>query len=58
MTLQQMKYFVAVADSVSISEAAKRLFAAQSSVSEAVRVVEGQWDYGIFKDAQRGYADR
>lgn len=44
MTLQQMKYFVAVDDSVSISEAAKRLFAAQSSVSEAVRVVEGQWD--------------
>ena len=54
MTLQQMKYFVAVADSVSISEAAKRLFAAQSSVSEAVRAVEGHYGIKAFLRTPKG----
>ena len=40
MTLQQMRYFVAVAAAGSISEAAKELYAAQSGVSEAVSAVE------------------
>lgn len=40
MTLQQMKYFITVAESGSISEAAKRLYAAQSSVSSAIKEVE------------------
>lgn len=54
MTLQQMKYFVAVADSGSISEAAKRLFAAQSSVSEAVRAVETHYGMTAFLRTPRG----
>ena len=54
MTLQQMKYFVAVADSGSISEAAKRLFAAQSSVSEAVRAVEGHYGIKAFLRTPKG----
>lgn len=45
MTLQQMKYFITVAESGSISEAAKRLYTAQSSVSSAVKEVESF--YGI-----------
>ena len=35
MTLQQIRYFISVAESGSISEAAKRLFTAQSSISSA-----------------------
>ena len=54
MTLQQMKYFVAVADSGSISEAAKRLFAAQSSVSDAVRAVEGHYGIKAFLRTPKG----
>lgn len=54
MTLQQMKYFVAVADSGSISEAAKRLFAAQSSVSEAVRAVETHYGITAFVRTPKG----
>lgn len=54
MTLQQMKYFVAVADSGSISEAAKRLFAAQSSVSEAVRAVEKHYGVRAFLRTPKG----
>ena len=49
-----MKYFVAVADSGSISEAAKRLFAAQSSVSEAVRAVEGHYGIKAFLRTPKG----
>ena len=45
MTLQQIKYFINVAESGSISEAAKRLFTAQSSISSAVKEIENT--YGI-----------
>ncbi len=54
MTLQQMKYFVTVADAGSISEAAKRLFASQSSVSEAVRAVERQYGIQAFQRNPKG----
>ena len=39
MTLQQIRYFAAVAAAGSISEAAKELYASQSSVSEALSAV-------------------
>ena len=45
MTLQQIKHFINVAESGSISEAAKRLFTAQSSISSAVKEIENT--YGI-----------
>lgn len=54
MTLQQMKYFVAVADSGSISEAAKRLFAAQSSVWGAVQAVESHYGITAFLGSPKG----
>ena len=44
MTLQQMRYFIGAAESGSISEAAKRSFTAQSSISGAIKEVE---NYGI-----------
>lgn len=45
MTLQQMRYFITVAQSGSISGAAKHLFTAQSSVSNAIKEVEK--NYGV-----------
>ncbi|MFR5601045.1 MAG: LysR family transcriptional regulator [Lachnospiraceae bacterium] len=54
MTLQQMKYFVAAADSGSISVAAKRLYIAQSSVSEAVRTVESHYGIKAFVRTPKG----
>ena len=40
MTLQQIKCFLSAAETGSISEAAKRLYMAQSSVSSAIRELE------------------
>lgn len=54
MTLQQMKYFVAAGESGSISEAAKRLYAAQSSVSSAIKEVESQYHVVAFRRESKG----
>lgn len=54
MTLQQMKYFVTVAESGSISEAAKRLYVAQSSVSSAIKEVESQYHVMAFRRESKG----
>lgn len=48
MTLQQIKYFISVAESGSISEAAKRLFTAQSSISSAIKEIENTYDITAF----------
>ena len=48
MTLQQIRYFISVAESGSISEAAKRLFTAQSSISSAIKEVENTYDITAF----------
>ena len=45
MTLQQIKYFITVAESGSISGAAKRLFTAQSSISSAVKEIENTYGF-------------
>lgn len=45
MTLQQIRYFIAVAECGSISAAAKKLFISQSSISEAIKEIEST--YGI-----------
>lgn len=54
MTLQQMRYFVAVAAAGSISEAAKELYAAQSGVSQAVSAVEKYYGVKAFVRTSRG----
>ncbi|WP_276850229.1 LysR family transcriptional regulator [Enterocloster lavalensis] len=54
MTIQQMKYFIAVADSGSISEAAKRLYAAQSSVSSAIKEIEFYYGNTAFSRESKG----
>ena len=54
MTIQQMKYFITVADSGSISEAAKRLYAAQSSVSSAIKEIEFYYGVTAFSRDSKG----
>ena len=54
MTLQQLKYVIAVADKGSITEAAKSLFIAQPSLSAAVRDLEEEIATEIFSRNSRG----
>ena len=45
MTLQQMKYIIAIVQYGSITEAAKRLFISQPSLSNAVKDIEkSKWE--------------
>ena len=43
MTLQQMKYIIAIANYCSFSKAAKNLFVSQSTLSTAVKETEKIW---------------
>ncbi|HCW80768.1 MAG TPA: LysR family transcriptional regulator, partial [Ruminococcaceae bacterium] len=54
MTLQQMKYFIAVADSGSISNAAKSLFISQPSLSEALKSLENETGLTLMVRTNRG----
>lgn len=54
MTLQQIRYFISVAESGSISEAAKRLFTAQSSISNAIKEVENTYGITAFIRESKG----
>ncbi|MCD8283738.1 MAG: LysR family transcriptional regulator [Opitutae bacterium] len=56
MTLQQLKYVVAIVRSGSISEAAKRLYLSQPSLSNAVRDLEHELGIEIFHRSVRGIA--
>lgn len=54
MTLQQLKYVVAVAEKESVSEAAKVLFVSQPSLSCAIREVEEEAGVTIFIRGSKG----
>ena len=54
MTLQQMRYFIGAAESGSISEAAKRSFTAQSSISGAIKEVENTYGITAFVRDSKG----
>ncbi len=56
MTLQQLKYIVAIVEHGSLSEAAKRLFVSQPSLSAAVKEIEGEIGTEIFVRTSRGIA--
>ena len=49
MTLQQLKYIVTVAEAGNITEAAKRLFISQPSLTNAIRELSYQCYTGIGK---------
>ncbi|MDR2201969.1 MAG: LysR family transcriptional regulator [Clostridiales bacterium] len=54
MTLQQLKYFIAVVNGGSISKAAESLFIAQPSLSAAVKELESETGVELFRRTARG----
>ncbi len=53
-TLRQLQYFVAVAEQGSVSRAAQNLSISQSSVTEAVKELEGDLGVNLFERHPRG----
>jgi DNA-binding transcriptional LysR family regulator len=56
MTLQQLKYILAIVDCGSISEAAKQLYISQPSLSNAVKEIEEEFGIEIFLRSSKGIA--
>ena len=54
MTLQQLKYADAVAETGSISEAARQIFVTQPTLTEAIRALEEELRVAIFTRSSRG----
>ncbi len=54
MTLQQLRYAVAVADSKNITEASKRVFVSQPSLTAAIRELESEMGITIFSRSNKG----
>ena len=54
MTLQQLKYAVAVADTHNITEASKKVFVSQPSLTAAIRELEGEMGIKIFSRSNKG----
>lgn len=54
ITLQKLRYVIEIVECGSLSEAAKRLFVAQPSLSGAVRELEEQIGFEIFQRTVRG----
>ena len=56
MTLQQLRYVVTVAETANITEAAKRLFISQPSLTNAIRELEKEMQITIFHRTNKGVA--
>ena len=54
MTLQQLKYVIEVAKAKSISEAAKKLFISQQSLTNAIKELEKEMNITIFLRTNKG----
>lgn len=54
MTLQQLKYVVAVADTRNITEAAKRVFISQPSLTASIQDLENEMNITIFNRSNKG----
>lgn len=57
MTLQQLKYVTTVAQTGTISDAAKKLFISQPSLTKAVRELEKEMEITIFERTNRGIVE-
>lgn len=56
MTLQQLRYIVTIAETGNITEAAKKLFISQPSLTSALRELEKEMQITIFNRTNRGVA--
>lgn len=56
MTIQQLKYVIAVAETGSITEAARKLFISQPSLSGAIKEIEKEANLTIFNRCRTGAA--
>ena len=54
MTLQQLKYAVAVADYKNITEASRRVFVSQPSLTASIRDLENEMGITIFSRSNKG----
>ena len=54
MTLQQLRFLIAVAEAGSINAAAQKLYTAQSNISSAIKGLEQELDIEIFTRSSRG----
>lgn len=54
MTLQQLRYLIAIAEYGSINAAAHNMFASQSNLSTAIKDLENEFDITIFRRSNRG----
>ena len=54
MTLQQLRYVVTVAETGNITEAAKRLFISQPSLTNAIRELENEMQITLFNRTNKG----
>ena len=56
MTIQQLKYIIAVVENGSITEAAKKLFISQPSLSNSIKDIEREVGITIFIRSRSGIA--
>lgn len=54
MTLKQLRYITVVAETGNITEAAKKLFIAQPSLTASIQELEKEYDITIFRRSKRG----
>jgi len=54
LTLQQLQYLIAIAESNSINQAAQSLFVSQSSISKAVKQLEEELGFALLDRSYRG----
>lgn len=54
MTLQQLRFLIAVAENGSINAAVQNLYTAQSNISSAIKSLEGELGISIFTRSSRG----
>ena len=54
MTLQQLRYIVTIAETGNITEAARRLFVSQPSLTNSVHDLETEFQLTIFNRTNKG----
>lgn len=54
MTLTQLKYVVAVSESASMNEAARKLYISQPSLSASIKALEEELGIRLFQRSSRG----